>query len=547
MVRSSTSVSFFSGVLALAFVVSGCYEESPAGVDTDSSDTDATTGGPVGTTTGASETEETGVVDSTGTESGNPPLGVDAARMLLEPLVAAQCENTFACCDADEVAFQLGSAVVDAADCTERTLDVMEAGGNPPYLRSGSLYLGGLLGFFAYGIDPSVVEVDDAAIAACVAALSSKPCAPSTAGGASCTPAEDAYLVQCDLRTLFIGSKAAGESCSSYNGLECGPGLQCDFFGGTGGVCVQMLSQGDSCFDDYNCAESLICDYATGQCSVPAESGEACAYADPENPTFGTETTRCRSGLVCNPITETCGAADCNFGDYCNDDDAACPAGLACVAGRCDLLGLEGDSCYQDGDCAQGRCNYVEGTSLCQNLVPNGGSCSGHSDCESSFCDPTQSECAAQTANGDACDAGLPDNQCNGGYCDGVSCVAFTAIGQDCTASQCNYIEGDQCLENVCQPYPLPNGQTCTSDFECQSESCDETCQPPPGIGDECVPDGCEEGAYCNALTNGICAAKQGWGAPCSSSIECWGSCESAYGELRCYGQGPGEALCDGT
>lgn len=547
MKRSLASVPFFSGLLAFAALASGCYEESPAGQDTDTVETDGVTTGGSEAGTGSPGTTETGVVDSTGTETGNPPAGVDAARMLLEPLVAAQCENTFLCCDADELAYQLGTAVVDAADCTERTLEVLEAGGSPPYLQSGSLYLGGLLGFFAYGVDPSVIEVDEDAIATCVAALSAKPCAPATARGENCAPAEDTYLDQCDLKKLFIGTKSAGESCTSYSGLECGPGLSCDFFGGSGGVCVEMLSQGDNCFQDYNCASELICDYATGQCSVPADAGEACAYADPENPHFGTETTRCREGLVCNPVSETCGARDCNFGDYCNDDDAACPVGLACVAGRCDFLGVEGDRCSVDDDCVQGRCNYLEGTYLCQNLVAIGGGCGDHPDCASGFCDPNQSECAAQVAIGDACENGLPAEQCDGGYCDGVNCVAFTAIGEDCTASNCDFVAGDQCWENFCQPYPLPNGQTCSSGFQCQSQACDETCQPPPAIGDDCLPDGCAEGAYCSAFTDGVCEAKRGWGAPCSSSIECWGSCETVFGELRCYGQGPGEALCDGA
>lgn len=546
---SQGSVPFASALLVLTAVASGCYEDAPAGVDTDTVDTEGTSTGDgvdTTTTTNSGQTGETGAVDDTGTDTEGRPPGVEAARMLLEPLVAAQCENTFSCCDADEVAYQLGGAVVDAADCTERTLDVLEAGGYPPYLQTSSLYFGGLLGLFAYGVDDSVIEADEAAIAACVAALGEKPCAPSTATGANCSPAETGVLEQCDFRTLFIGSKGAGESCTSYTGLECEPGLVCDFFGSTGGVCVQTLSQGDICFQDNDCAQGLICDYAAGQCSVPADAGEACAYADPENPRFGTETTRCRSGLVCNPVSETCGARDCNFGDYCNDSDAACPEGLACVAARCDLLGVEGDDCYEDDDCVQGRCNSLEGTSVCQNLVANGGSCGSETDCESGFCDPTSSECAAQVAIGDACD-GPSAYECNGGYCDGIVCVAFAAIGEDCTAAICNSIEGDQCVEDICQPYPRPDGQTCSGGFQCQSGLCDETCQPRAEVGDDCVPDACVEGAYCSAFTDGVCEAKKGWGAPCSSNLECWGSCESAFGELRCYGQGLGEALCDGV
>lgn len=556
VMKTLASPHTLCAALALSIVVAGCGDDTTGSRDTDSVDTDTpsstsmgmATDDPSGSgSTGTTGATESGVVDESGMVESEGPAGVEAARMLLEPLVAAQCENTFGCCDGDEVAYQLGSVVVDAADCTQRTLDVMEAGGNPPYLQTGSLFLGNLLGFFAYGVDSSVVEVDAAAIDACVAALSSKPCAPSSASGDNCTPPEVAYLDECDFRKLFIGQLGAGESCTSYNGLECAPGLLCDFFGSTGGVCVETLSQGDSCFEDYNCDSGLICDYASGQCSTPAEAGEACAYANSENPQPGTETTRCRSGLVCNPVTETCGAPDCNFGDYCNDDDSACPEGLECVASVCDYPAVAGDRCYDDDDCVQGVCDFLEGASVCRDLVANGDGCGNHEDCTSGFCDPANAQCAAQTAIGGACDPVVPDQQCDGGYCDGTDCVAFVAIGEDCTAGPCNYIEGVQCWDDTCQPYPLPNGQTCSSPFECESQVCSGTCQAPPDVGDDCVPGGCGEDAYCNAFTDGVCELRKTWGAPCEGDIECWGNCEARFGELRCNGQAPSQALCDGV
>ena len=545
--RFLAPLPLLSGVLVLAAAVSGCYEESPQAAETDSLDPGATSTGDVTGSTGSMETNETGVAASTGPESEDPPAGVEAARMLLEPLVAAQCENTFSCCDSGEVAYQLGSVVADAADCTQRTLDVLEAGGSPPYLQSGSLYLGGLLGFFAYGIDATAVEVDEDAIAACVAALEAKPCAPATAGADNCVPLEDSSTELCELRRLFVGTKGVGESCENYSGLECGPDLECDFFGGNGGVCVQMLTQGDDCFQDNNCAAGLICDYTTGQCSVPAEAGEPCAYANPENPAPGTETTRCRSGLVCNPVSLTCAASDCNFGDFCGDDDAACPEGLWCVAGRCDLLGVESDLCYEDDDCEQGRCSILEGQSVCQGLVAVGGECFQDDECASGFCHPAELECVAQLAVGEACESGLPASQCDGGLCDEAECIAFAEVGEDCTASMCNFIDGDQCLDGLCQPYPLPDGQACSFGFDCDSGICSETCQPRPGVGEDCQPQECEEGAYCNALTGGVCEEKQGWGAPCTSNLQCWSGCDSVFGEQRCRGEGPGEALCDGV
>lgn len=555
-VKTLASLNLAPAAFALSILAYGCGDDTTGSRDTDAADTDTpgstsmgmATDDPSGTesTTGTG-TNGTDVLDGTDTDDSDGPAGVEAARMLLEPLVAAQCENTFSCCNGDEVAYQLGSAVVDAADCTERTLDVLEAGGNPPYLQTGSLYLGNLLGLFAYGVDASVVQVDDDAIATCVAALSAKPCAPSSASGESCTPPEVSYLDECDFRKMFIGQLSEGESCTSYNGLECAPGLLCDYFGSSGGVCVQTLSQGDNCFEDYNCESELICDYASGQCTTPAEAGEACAYANPENPQFGTETTRCRAGLVCNPLTQMCGAADCNFGDYCGDDDAGCPEGMSCVANTCNLLGEAGDQCYDDDDCAQGHCNYLGDSSVCQDLIANGGGCGDHSDCDSGFCDPAQAECAAQTAIGSACDPGLPDNQCDEGYCDGTDCAAFADVGEDCTAIPCNYFNNEQCWDGMCQPYPLPNGQTCSSPFECESQICEGTCQALPDTGEDCLPGGCGPDAYCDDFTDGVCQPRKSWGAPCAGNTECWGSCNAYFGELRCTGQAPGEALCDGV
>ena len=536
----------------------GCADDSPPA---DAGETDTDPQLPTGvaeTETGAATdpgttTGSTGAALETGTDAEGDterPPGVEAARMLLEPLVAAQCERAFNCCSADEVAYDLGSAVSDAADCTLRSLDVLEAGGNPPFVQGSVIYLGNLLPFFAYGVDASAVVADEASIAACVTALAEEPCAALSESGAdNCTPPKTVARLECDLSEMFVGQRGAGEACSSYNGLECGPGLICDFYGGGGGVCVESLADGDNCFNDYDCAGDLICDYGSGQCSQPADFGEPCAYSNPANPELGGETTRCRDDLVCDPLSETCGARACNFGEYC-EDDAQCPAGLSCVTNRCDVLAVAGEQCWEHGDCASDYCVFVDFYSVCSERAAVGSGCINHDDCESGFCDPTDSECAAQAAVGDPCDVGLPPQQCGGGYCEVDACVAFLDLGDDCTmGGQCNYLADAVCVDGTCQAYPLSEGAPCNSNAECESNTCSGTCQPPPDVGDACVVGSCGAELYCDLAkgeTSGTCQPRGSRGTPCTRDIQCWGSCEARFGETRCDGFGPGDVYCDG-
>ncbi|MEM6996281.1 MAG: hypothetical protein AAF721_37585, partial [Myxococcota bacterium] len=534
------------GCLLAAMLVPACADDtgSAGAQDTEQDGTSGTDGG---TMDAVDETSQTGADDGS-SDGGETPPGVAAARMALEPLVAALCEHAFACCNADEMAFQIGSAIADAAQCTSTTLDVLEAGGNPPYLQSSQISLHDVLPFFAYGLNPDEVVVDEAAFAACAEAIVNQPCAASAGSeGRNCVAPEVVDLEACDLDLLFIGQRAAGEDCSTYRGFECAPGLLCDFFDAVSGVCVETLSVGDACFADYNCYGDLLCDYGTGTCTAPAQLDEACAYANPEDPQIGTETTRCAGNLVCDPITETCGSQTCGFGSSC-DADEECPQGLSCVQYRCDFLGVTGEECFQDGDCAAGPCVYTGFGSVCHEIAADGEACEQHNGCASNYCDPATGECTEQLAAGTACDPTAPAEQCEAGYCDGVDCVAFGDLGDACPAVQCNYIENHQCWDGTCQAFPLPDGQPCGSPSDCQSGSCSTVCQPPPAVGDACTLGGCGTDAFC-ALTDGndgTCQARRGRGELCTSSSECWGGCEPVFGELRCYGNAPGIAFCDG-
>lgn len=512
------------------------------------------TDGAMPTGGGSMETGSTGSIGDAESGDANDtdrPPGIEAARMILEPLVAAQCERAFSCCNADEVAWELGSAIASAQECTSRTLDVLESGGNPPFFEGSVLYLGNILPFFAYGVDANEVVPDEDAIAACVTALAEQPCAAVAEPGAeNCVPPPAVAALECDLAQMFVGQREAGEPCSSYNGLECGPGLVCDFYGGGGGVCVASLTTGDDCFNDHDCAGELICDYASGECTQPADFGEPCAYATPDNPAFGTETTRCREDLACDPISETCLARICNFGSFC-DIDAECPEGLSCVTNRCDFLALPGEYCWDDDDCTTDNCLFSGFDPVCAELAGVGDGCNDHRNCESGYCDPSSTQCAAPTPLGQPCDPGLPTEQCDGGYCDADVCAAFLEIDDDCSSGGlCNFLDNEQCWDGTCQPYPLPVGQTCTESYECETGVCDGVCQPPADVGADCSIGGCGDALYCDidaGETQGTCQERGTRGAPCNVDIECWGSCEARFGETRCSGNGPQHGYCDGV
>src|SRR5690606_35589550 len=137
---------------------------------------------------------------------------------------------------------------------------------------------------------------------------------------------------------LLEGRREADEPCTLSSGIECASGLSCLISGSYQGRCIPGVGLDDACIHDSECADDLICDYTTGTCTEGGGLGDDCAYVNPDNPTRGVESRRCRAGLVCEPLSQTCQSSDCNLGSQCGSDDNRCPEGLWCVAGRCDFL-----------------------------------------------------------------------------------------------------------------------------------------------------------------------------------------------------------------
>ncbi len=492
-------------------------------------------------------------VDDTGATAGSGPgdgPGIEAARALMEPVVRAQCEYLYGCCNADEVAYRLGPAVADPDACTNLVLDRMEAGIGGQNLGIPGLYLDNFLPLFAYGL-PSGVAVNDAGFTTCQSEIAALACPMSATDGSTCAP----YVqvdVTCAPTDLFTGSGAAGDDCSLYQDIECAPGLSCLQYGPATGVCVDSLGVGAACLSDHECEGDLICDYTTATCAEAAGFGEACAYADSANPVIDTETVRCQQGLRCDPQSETCQPQDCGFGSYCGGDDDRCPQGLSCVAGRCDFLAQAGEQCWDADDCADGTCASGPGGQFCVPLTALGDVCGESQQCASGYCDPNVGECSSQVPPGSACQPGLPTEQCADGYCDGINCIAFAELGDPCPPGECNWVAGHSCLGDTCVEYPYPEGTPCGSGFDCESGSCAGVCLAPAVAGDPCqlASGQCGDAMFCDGAAgaaDGTCQPRLGQGAPCTSHSQCWGGCEAVFGQQRCYGLGPGQVACDGT
>lgn len=485
--------------------------------------------------------------------------GLGEASTQLEPVVRASCEWVFGCCAAGESRLALGPFVTDADDCTTRVVDSLLTGNKSPAPQLDVGPASDLL-YLAVSLNLARVTIDADAVKACVDWLEQRACneVPEEEQPEHCTPDEaEPEENPCRAELMFIGSQEAGAECNPNVGVECADGLRCVNFG-TDGVCARLAAEKETCFEDTECAQPLICDYITGTCMKGSGVGEVCTFTDPENPAPGTEKERCEAGLSCNPETMSCTEATCAPGSPCIVD-YQCPEGYVCVLNRCGEPGLAGDPCVRDTDCVSELCDQL--TDTCIPKVADGGACVQDRECESGFCDA--GICGPTAGNGDPCPA-LDDAQCADGYCDRFTdpaapvCAAHAGSGDACMyGNECNPDPELQlvCWEMECRPIPFPNGVTCGSNGQCESSVCwMGVCEDGTAEGSDCALDGtvkpCADQLFCKVtdemLGTGQCQAVLGAGESCESDLECWGGCGVSYGELVCDGTPPpGAAWCD--
>ncbi len=221
-----------------------------------------------------------------------------------------------------------------------------------------------------------------------------------------------------------------------------------------------------------------------------------------------------------------------------------CPFGRECVNGLC--VAAAAESCVTAMDCAYDeRCIELTGLCVRQNVaVPGlGDPCSTNSDCESKECAdlPEGRRCTL------TCD-GLDPRSCpNGFYCDpkltnacGTGlCVAGEggsgAFGSACTAStDCASLFCDRGVCSVpCDASATnncPTGRTCHPDAETGCGAC----LPPLPTGEPCLVDAQCESSLCFAES----ADAVGWCTiPCADAADCptGFTCDPAGAESLCF------------
>lgn len=483
----------------------------------------------------------------------------------VRPLLVAQCEWFFSCCDGREQIYQLGGAVTDVDSCVSRVEEIWltsSSGASPIPSSDFNLGLGRFLTYLAYDLDEGRVRLDADGLSACAEELSARSCNPVLFAGEGerCVPPPLPELDSaCQLSKMIVGLQGEGQACRTGS-PECAEGLLCSGVGPEG-RCIEAAQEGTACFADYQCPSPLVCDWMSGRCAEGVAAGGACSFSDPENPTPGTELLRCAPGLACDPVMLLCGGTECAAGSSCGDDED-CPEGLFCVTGRCGTPGGVGDECWNDDDCEVGWCDW--NTSTCDGPLPNGADCDDHRACASGWCAWDDSftirSCTASVAPGMECPS-FEYEECAGGWCDtSVSppvCVADGGPGASCDDDgQCDATMELVCVNNNCATIPLDNGSACNASSQCASGLCFESsCSAGAGVGDNCDISGtslpCASGHFCELGDDGetgLCRALGGAGAACSSSLECWGSCTVQKGLSLCTpsNQIPGVAYCDG-
>lgn len=485
-----------------------------------------------------------------------PAPDLDAVEAQLRPIIDAQCEWIFGCCNANELALELGPFVENAEDCSNRIVELLRTN---RYVYSSQYMNSGVTQLFLYlglGFGAGRVEVDAAAVDACAADIEGRACNPATPDSAEyCVPTPPIdYGDACDARTILVGQQQLGEACTQDVQVECAEGLTCIEYGETG-VCIEALAEGDSCFTDYQCPYDLVCDFTDGTCATPSGFGEPCTFTNPDDPRPGTEAQRCEQGLVCDPGTNTCSTDTCIVGAGCNEN-RDCPQGSFCVQYECGPLHEVGEGCYEHEDCASELCDFD--TQTCTTTRAVGAQCSNDDVCESGYCDFSNGQCAASVANGSPCPSN-DDSQCADGWCDLAApteptCVAYAAEGQPCPLGrECDVRNDVQCVAGTCEAWPFGTGVACGWDGDCESELCHlGVCATPAAIGEACAFDGsekpCAEDAYCDAEgVTGTCVALKAPGELCEDDVECYGGCYTYYNHYRCESTpSPGQAYCGG-
>ena len=379
-------------------------------------------------------------------------------------------------------------------------------------------------------------------------------------GNSTCIAQNCTAPTPVDCQLYACENSTCNDSCVDDGDCNAAAGARC-----YGGVCTDLLLDGEACTQgpqcaSTNCVDGVCCDtgcdslcqgciqsatgFGDGICSnvlsgqdirnVCADESVSSCGQDGECDGSGA----CRlysNGVIC--AAETCSGGDRLPESACLNQSCTPPqtvdcGSYACVDAACNT------TCSQDIDCAvdEGGWCYVP-LSMCSDLKHNGDACTANLQCASNFC--VDGVCC-DGACGSACEScvetytGIADGECG-------DVLAGNDPGNDCstqgvhTCGQNGFCDGS----GACQPYP--DSTVCGAAVCIGGDSRDaSTCQ-----GGSCViptPDDCElyacrtaecldscantgdcnwqESAYCYTASE-ICTDLGNDGASCTDGTQC--------------------------
>ncbi|HEY4121760.1 MAG TPA: hypothetical protein VGM56_28030 [Byssovorax sp.] len=326
----------------------------------------------------------------------------------------------------------------------------------------------------------------------------------------TCTDAAGALVCAsavCDTHDNGCGYANGDGPCTAADGGSVCRSTACATSGANAGSCV-------ACTDDTTCSGATkVCDTTKNTCvQCTASDASACTGATP----------------TCDTTTETCVACS---GDFGSNGTSACPTstdpwcatsgstqgqcgkctqdadcdGPTHAGPKCDVMtGACGPAtgCTTDADCnADQWCNAEPmSTGACVAKLPNGqhlpsdpmdvATCTmavGARVCSSGVCDTSDDTCGFANGDGPCTNTG----ECRDGECD-MSTMTCLAPTPTCT-TDADCPTGEYCAGTMCA-VKLPDGSTCDTSAECQSDSCvNSLCSSGSGfisLGGGCATDG---------------------------------------------------------
>ncbi len=224
-------------------------------------------------------------------------------------------------------------------------------------------------------------------------------------------------------------AKALGNSCSYW--LDCPDSAFCGVAPGASKLtCLPRLDVGATCSENTDCKAGLFCplDTTTGKCTAVGKTGDPCVA----NKNMFDPAAVCESTAVC--VTGTDGKGFCKpylkAGGACGDSLECFGVDLACVSGKCAIVGSK------DAACAPSTSVFKSAVCL-PNLMCSGGKCT---DLPAAGQPCVDNKCAQNASCNNGTCKGPPGSgeACYGTCADGFYCATGTSGPGTCTAISCN-------------------------------------------------------------------------------------------------------------